>query len=154
MWRARENERELISKQRHESKANKSTGLHVRNGYLNDSNPWIDENFALMTTSSNKRHKTISPCGGSQSRHRNDLRDSAVHCSSDKRYSEESPPPSRYDNGLQDDDIQEFLHSRFLPFHMLIFMFTNFLFCSIIIAITCLTMQISANLVFICFLCC
>lgn len=109
MWRAREKERQLDVKRRHESKANNSRDMHVRNGYLNDSKPWPGENTTLAT-SSNKRHKITSPRCSFQSRRQNDLRESSNHCSSSKRYSEDSP--SIDDDALQDDDMEEFLHSR------------------------------------------
>ncbi|KAL0918737.1 hypothetical protein M5K25_010764 [Dendrobium thyrsiflorum] len=101
MWRAREKERELDAKQRHGSKDNRSG--------MQNSKPWLEENSALVT-SLDKFRKINSPSGASQSRHENDQRDHSRHCSSSKRYSEESH--SRGFAGLHDDDIEEFLHSR------------------------------------------
>ncbi|XP_020589902.1 uncharacterized protein LOC110031165 [Phalaenopsis equestris] len=83
MWRAREKECELDAKQRHNKSRDNSRIMNARNGYINEvSKPWLEDG----------------------------LIDSSINCSSSKYYSEDSH--SRDGIGLQDDDIEEFLHSR------------------------------------------
>lgn len=94
MWRAREKERELDAKKRHEYK-DKSSGMHLRNGYLNkDSRSWREENAHYEADFEHER----------------DIKDSSIYCSSSKRYYEDSY--SRNNVGLHDEELEQFLHSR------------------------------------------